>query len=81
MLASQRYRVSLQLLDAEQLRAQQLGIPAATQRVPCACRKSELFDDYDILLARTRVVSAALDLEPVFTENSYHVLSDHQPVT
>jgi hypothetical protein len=54
MLARQRDRVTLQLLDAEQFRAQQLGIPVVTQRIPCACRKSELFDDDDLLLARTR---------------------------
>jgi hypothetical protein len=62
MLASQRYRVTLQLIDAEQLRSQQLSIPAVTQRIPCACRKYKLFDDYDIILALTRVVSAALAL-------------------
>ena len=54
MLASQRNRVTLQLLDAEQLRAQQLNIPVVTQRIPCVCRKIELFGDYDILLAQTR---------------------------
>ena len=54
MLASQRYRMTLQLLDAEQLRAQQLSIPVVTQRIPRARRKSEQFDYYDILLARTR---------------------------
>jgi hypothetical protein len=36
MLAGQRDRVPLQLLDAEQLRAQQLRIPGVTQRIPCA---------------------------------------------
>jgi hypothetical protein len=50
MLAGQGYRVPLQLLDAEQLRAQQLGIPVVTQRVPLMCRKAELFDGDDILL-------------------------------
>lgn len=54
VLTSQRYRVTLQLLDAEQLRAQQLGIPVVTRRVPCERRKSELLDDYDILPVRTR---------------------------
>jgi hypothetical protein len=54
VLAGQHDRVTLQLLDAEQLRAQQLGIPVVTQRIPCACRKSELFDDDNLLLARTR---------------------------
>ncbi|MHB8919778.1 MAG: hypothetical protein ACYC3N_01925 [Halothiobacillus sp.] len=52
MLASQRYRMTLQLLDAEQLRAQQLGIPVVTRGVSCERRKSELLDDYDILLVR-----------------------------
>jgi hypothetical protein len=33
VLAGQRGRVTLQLLDAEQLRAQQLGIPVVTQRI------------------------------------------------
>jgi hypothetical protein len=51
MLPSQRYRVTLQLLDAEQLRAQQLCIPVVTQRLTCARQQSEPFDDYDILLA------------------------------
>jgi hypothetical protein len=36
MLARQRDRVTLQLLDAEQLRAQQLGITVVTQRIPRA---------------------------------------------
>lgn len=54
MLASQRYRVTLQLLDAEQLRAQQLGIPIVTQRFACSRRNTELSDDYDILLAKAR---------------------------
>ncbi|MDP2111023.1 MAG: hypothetical protein Q8N48_02805 [Thiobacillus sp.] len=53
MQARQRDRVTLQLFDAEQLRAQQLGILAAAQRISCACRKSEFFDGYDMLLART----------------------------
>ncbi|MHB1403496.1 MAG: hypothetical protein ACYCWB_13955 [Thiobacillus sp.] len=53
MLAGQRDRVTLQLFDAEQLRAQQLGIPVVSQRISCACRKSEFFDGYDMLLART----------------------------
>jgi hypothetical protein len=53
MLARQRDRVTIQLLEAEQFRAQQLGIPVVTQRIPCARRKSELFDGYDMLLART----------------------------
>lgn len=52
MLACQRDRVTLQLLDTEQLRAQQLGIPVVAQRIPCARRKSERFDAYDMLLAR-----------------------------
>jgi len=38
MLARQRDRVALELLDAEQLRAQQLGIAVVTQRMTCACR-------------------------------------------
>jgi hypothetical protein len=53
VLASQRYRVTLQLLDAEQFGAQQLRIPLVTRCIQCACQKSELFDDYGILLART----------------------------
>jgi len=36
MLARQRDCVALQLLDAEQLRAQQLGVPVVTQRIPRA---------------------------------------------
>ena len=54
MLAGQRYRVTLQLLDAEQLRAQQYGILVVAQRISCTRRKSEPFDDYDILLAIIR---------------------------
>jgi hypothetical protein len=54
MLTSQHYRVTLQLLDAEQLRAQQLGIPVVTQRLARARRNAKLFDDYDILLALAR---------------------------
>jgi hypothetical protein len=78
MLASQYYRVTLQLLNTEQLRAQQLSISVATQRTPCACRKSELFfDDDDILLVRTRADQHRTGP----AENSYHVFSDHQPVT
>jgi hypothetical protein len=50
MLASQGYRMTLELLDAEQLRAQQLRIPVIAQHIPDACRKPELFDDYVILL-------------------------------
>jgi hypothetical protein len=46
--------VTLQLLDAEQLRAQQLRIPVVMQRIPRARRNSEPFDDYDILLALVR---------------------------
>jgi hypothetical protein len=53
VLAGQRDRVTLQLFDAEQLRAQQLGILVVSQRISCACRKSEFFDGYDMLLART----------------------------
>ena len=52
MLVGQRYRVTLKLLDAEQLRAQQLSIPVVTQWIPCARRKSELFEYDDIPLAR-----------------------------
>jgi hypothetical protein len=36
MLPRQRRRVTLQLLDAEQLRAQQLGVAVVMQRVPRA---------------------------------------------
>jgi len=36
VLAGQCDRVTLQLLDAEQLRAQQLGIAVVTQRIPRA---------------------------------------------
>ena len=50
MLASQCYRVTLQLLDAEQLRAQQLGIPVITQRTPCACRGIYPFNGHEFLL-------------------------------
>jgi len=35
MLAGQRHRVPLQLLDAEQLLAQQFRIPGIAQRIPC----------------------------------------------
>jgi hypothetical protein len=59
VLTSQRYRVTLQLLDAEQLRAQQLRIPVVTQRFACARRNSEPFDDYIVLLALTRAPGAA----------------------
>lgn len=52
MLAGQCYRVTLQLLDAEQLRAQQLCVPVITQRIPGARRISKIFADYDILPAR-----------------------------
>jgi hypothetical protein len=45
--------MTLQLLDTEQLRVQQLCIPVVTQRIPCARRISGLFDGYDMLLART----------------------------
>ena len=51
MLASQGYRLTLQLLDAEQLRAQQFGIPVVMQGFARARRNTELSDDYDILLA------------------------------
>ena len=54
MLASQRDCMTLQLFDAEQLSAQQLDILVVTQRISCARRKSELFDSYSNLLARTR---------------------------
>jgi hypothetical protein len=53
MPTCQRYRMMLQLFDAEQLRAQQLSILVITQRLPCACRKPELFDTYCILLDGT----------------------------
>jgi hypothetical protein len=48
------------LLDAEQLRTQQLGIPVVTQRFACARRNTELFDDYDNLLALAGAYGAAL---------------------
>jgi len=51
VLASQRYRVALQLLDTEQFRTQQLSILIVTQRVMCTRRNPELFDDYEPLLA------------------------------
>lgn len=54
MLDSQRDGMPLQMLDAEQLSAQQLGIPVVTQRVPGAWRKSELFDCYDTLLVHIK---------------------------
>jgi hypothetical protein len=38
MLTHQRDRVALELLDAEQFRAQQLGITVITQRMSCARR-------------------------------------------
>jgi hypothetical protein len=38
MPTGQRYRVSFQLLDTEQLRAQQLRIPVVTRRIPYARR-------------------------------------------
>jgi len=60
MQARQRDRVTLQLFDAEQLRAQQLGILVVVQRISCARRKSEFFDGYDMLLARTWVDRAVL---------------------
>ncbi|MDO8862069.1 hypothetical protein Q6D67_10175 [Haliea sp. E1-2-M8] len=50
MLARQGDRVTLQLLNAEQLRAQQLGIPMMAQPISCTRRISERFDDYDTLL-------------------------------
>ena len=53
MLACQRYCVTLQLLDTEQLRAQQLGIALVAQRTAYARRNPELSGDYEILLART----------------------------
>ena len=59
MPAGQRYRVAFQLLDAEQLRAQQLRIPVVMQRIPRARRSAEPFDDYDVLLAMTRAPGAA----------------------
>jgi hypothetical protein len=62
VLACQRDRVTLQLLDTEQLRAQQLGIPIVAQRIACARRKSERIDDYDMLLARALEVNTALAL-------------------
>jgi hypothetical protein len=62
MLTSQHYRVTLQLLDAEQLRAQQLGIPVVAQRFAGACRNTKLFDDYDILLALARGVRCSAGL-------------------
>ena len=54
VLTGQRYRVTLQLLDAEQLRAKQLGIMVVAQRIPGACQKPDFFDDYEILLERIR---------------------------
>jgi hypothetical protein len=36
MPAGQRYRMTLQLLDAEQLRAQQLCVAVVMQRIPGA---------------------------------------------
>jgi hydroxymethylpyrimidine/phosphomethylpyrimidine kinase len=51
--------MALQLLDAEQFRTQQLGIPVVVQPVMCACRKAELIDDYDFLLVSTTIISAA----------------------
>ena len=53
MLTSQRYRVTLQLLDTEQLRAQQLRIPVITQRIPCAPRNKDVFNAYEFLLSST----------------------------
>jgi hypothetical protein len=72
VLTSQRYRVTLQLLDAEQLRAQQLRIPIVMQRIPRARRNSEPFDDYDVLLALPRAPGAAPALWPVFVETFMH---------
>ncbi len=54
MLASQRYCVALQLLDAEKFRAQRLGFLIITQRISCAWRKSEFFDVDDIFLVLIR---------------------------
>ncbi len=59
MPAGQHYCMALQLLDAEQFRTQQLGIPVVVQPVMCACRKAELIDDYDFLLVSTTIISAA----------------------
>lgn len=54
MPAGQHHRVTLQLLYAEQLRAQDFSISVVTQRVSCKRWKPELFDDYDFLLALTQ---------------------------
>jgi hypothetical protein len=71
MLTGQRYRVPLQLIDAEQLRAQQLSIPAVTKCSPFVCRKSELFDGYDILLAPTRGLSAQYRLYNLYLPKTH----------
>jgi hypothetical protein len=54
VVLSQRYPVALQLLDTEQLRAQQLGILLVTQHVACAFQESEPSDDYKIFLVGSR---------------------------
>jgi len=64
VLTSQRYRVTLQLLDAEQFCAQQRRIPVVMQRIPRARRNCETFYDYDVLLALTRTPVAVWRYDP-----------------
>jgi hypothetical protein len=70
--------VTLQLFDAEQLRAQQFSIPVVTQRIPRARQKGKIFNEYGNLLVRTRVVRAEPDSSPIFVKHAQPVLSDPQ---
>ncbi|MFO7551031.1 MAG: hypothetical protein R6W80_06470 [Haliea sp.] len=60
ILARQADRVTLQLLNTEQLRTQQIGIPEMALRIPCACRESERPDAYDTLPGKPLTVTSAL---------------------
>ena len=53
-------RVTLQLLNTEQLRTQQIGIPRTVLRLPCACRESERLDGYETLPGKPLTVASAL---------------------
>ena len=60
ILSCQGDRVTLELLNTEQLRTQQIGIPGVVLILPCACRESERLDGYERLPGKPLRVASAL---------------------